>query len=399
MKIAITLFLQLAFIVGISAQNYFDNDYKSWDVGTERYNTSGADHIASASENSTKIFFSIGGGESIPNKLWDYQNITVLKISHAMNSSYPSVGEISEKLNGLTKLKYIYFYDIGIESLPSNIGALTELKSLVVKENTNSSIVLKQLPNFTKTLSIESINIDLNKKTTLSQSVNFNTIFENRNLKALLLSSSNLTNSDITNLCKLDSLELLELHHNLLTEAPNVESLKRLKILSLDNNSIESVGSSIGNLRDLKMLSMIDNKLRILPDEMGDLKNIRYLNLDDNMIAELPESLSSLDKLEVLSLSGNEMTEIPSVIYSLKNLKELHLMDTNIATIDERILNTKIEKLTICNKEVGQFNFDPKMLANMKSLKSFRTSNLRVDKDLIKSVKKLKKLRPDVSNF
>ena len=70
---------------------------------------------------------------------------------------------------------------------------------------------------------------------------------------------------------------------------------------------------------------MDGNNLTELPAEIGDLKKLGSLSVSNNQLVGLPTSILKLNRLEVLCLDGNNLTELPAEIGDLKELRELYV--------------------------------------------------------------------------
>jgi Leucine-rich repeat (LRR) protein len=392
------LFL-IAIVLSFNAfsQNFYDNPYKVWGHPYEKSIKYGSVHISRADTSSEKIFHSLVENQSLPENIWQFRNLKVLDINRGYNSGPPTVGHVPGELNKLTKLEYIYFEGLNIESLPTDLSKLANLKSLYMTEAGNSDVILKKLPDFSKLKALEVVVLNLNNKTDMASVENFSTIFQSPGLKILVLSNSSINAGHMQLARNLTGLQIVEMTGNQLTKAPDIFSNTSLKQLSFRENQLETIGNELGNLTELEVLDIGYNKLTALPESIGNLVNLKMLELGTNKLEKLPLSIENLSKLEFLVLRENDFKEIPEGVYKLKNLKDLDLISTRISTIDEKILNTNIQALRISHKQPGSFNFDPIMLAKMKSLKKVQFSPMRGDEQLMKSIKKLKELRPDIS--
>ena len=70
---------------------------------------------------------------------------------------------------------------------------------------------------------------------------------------------------------------------------------------------------------------MYNNKLTELPVEIGDLKELRELSVSNNQLVGLPTSMQKLGELEKLYLYNNKLTELPAGIGDLKELRWLYV--------------------------------------------------------------------------
>ena len=81
----------------------------------------------------------------------------------------------------------------------------------------------------------------------------------------------------------------------------------------------------------LLVLTLDDNRLRQLDDLcFFPCQNLRYLSLKNNQIEDLPSSVFDLSHLLVLDLSINELTRIPEQIGRLQRLEKFFLFQNKI---------------------------------------------------------------------
>ena len=85
--------------------------------------------------------------------------------------------------------------------------------------------------------------------------------------------------------------------------------------------------AQITRLRRLKILYLGGNKLDSLPSEIGQLEYLQSLSLSDNNLRQLPDTLSSLSRLRVLHLHHNQLTTLPHGLMFIMGLADLSLRD------------------------------------------------------------------------
>lgn len=110
--------------------------------------------------------------------------------------------------------------------------------------------------------------------------------------------------------------------------------LKKLRHLSLCNNKITIISSTLFELDSLIFLNLSNNELRKLPENIERLSNIETLNLSHNRLKKLPENFGNLAFIRVLYLQYNDIETLPESFVKLRN---------SFATLD--ISNTKLRTL------------------------------------------------------
>ena len=215
------------------------------------------------------------------------------------------------------------------------------------------------------------------------------------NIISLDLSHSALQgNASIIVICKLQSLEELNLSHNHIRffPLPNIDTqLNKLPI-------------------NMKAILLSFNYMT--PEDIGQLcflikSNLMKLNLDSNHIGNSIWSLSSLTvrfkHLKVLSLANTDVcvaVEGLAVLLSSVELEELNLSSNNLVLKDFRQLQsplsnlTQLKKLNLSNNPEGAPALLQEILSSLKNLQDIRLSNTHMSgEDLVKISDLLESLR------
>jgi len=158
------------------------------------------------------------------------------------------------------------------------------------------------------------------------------------NLTTLLLVGNHLSGnipSSIGNLVRLTSLYLAE--NRLGGNIPaSIGNLVKLDALFLDNNRLSgAIPNSIGNLAKLQFLELYNNQLTgNIPSSIGNLRNLWFLDLGGNQLTGLiPSSFRNLINLQALSLGGNHLKgTIPSFIGNFTHLEYYLSLESNDLT-------------------------------------------------------------------
>ena len=155
-------------------------------------------------------------------------------------------------------------------------------------------------------------------------------------LQRLDLRENQLTGEIPASIGKLSNLEVLNLGSNQLTGEipPTLGNLKKLRELWLGYNQLTGgMPDSLGNLTNLEILGLRSNLLTgSILASLGNLVNLRYLSLNDNRLTgEIPSSLGGLTNLEALWLQNNELIgEVPISLGNLAKLASVELKDNRI---------------------------------------------------------------------
>lgn len=108
--------------------------------------------------------------------------------------------------------------------------------------------------------------------------------------------SENRFDSFPASICTLGSLQRLVAHDNRLHELPrSFGDLFSLTELDLSRNMLEGhLPDSIASLRGLKQLRLQQNSIKSLPDDIGRLTRLTHLGLDHNVIRAIPQSFTKV---------------------------------------------------------------------------------------------------------
>jgi Leucine-rich repeat (LRR) protein len=203
----------------------------------------------------------------------------------------------SLELSGLTKLEYLYCYNIGAASLTlSDLPALTELNC---GENQLTSLSLSDLPK------LATLRCNKNRLTSLSLS----------NLPALIYLScidNQLTSLDVSGLTKLEDLYC---YNNQLTSL-DVSDLTALTSLYCYNNQLTSL--DVSNLTALTRLYCYNNQLTSL--DVSNLTALTRLYCYNNQLTTL--SVGDINTLKFVECHQNQLSQINLAnMANLSNLK------------------------------------------------------------------------------
>lgn len=150
--------------------------------------------------------------------------------------------------------------------------------------------------------------------------------------------SENLTSFPHEILSLADSLEILDLSNNQLSDLPKeIAQLSKLKILFASNNLFTALPSTIGLCPALEMVGFKSNKIAHVPEASMPIA-LRWLILTDNEITHLPNSVGERPRLQKLALAGNQLVELPDTFSQLHNLELLRISANQLTAFPEQLL-------------------------------------------------------------
>ena len=134
-------------------------------------------------------------------------------------------------------------------------------------------------------------------------------------------------------ICQLQNVETISLTDHIFTEIPECISQngRTLRQLRLARNGISKISANMFQLKFLEELDLSSNKIVTKQsDDWSGLSKIRSLTLNNNPISELPSSIGNLTSLEVLSLANTLIAGLPDSFSNLTSLRVLDLGNTKI---------------------------------------------------------------------
>lgn len=152
-----------------------------------------------------------------------------------------------------------------------------------------------------------------------------------------------------------DSLEILDLSNNQLTELPDdLPCLVNLRILFLSNNQFESIPKVLAACPKLEMISFKSNGLKYIEEDVLPV-DTRWLILTDNEICRLPDSMGKLHRLQKLALAGNQLTVLPDAMANCKNLELARLSANRLTSMPDWLFQLpKLSWLAFSGNDLDQ---------------------------------------------
>ncbi|GAB3270104.1 hypothetical protein GCM10027347_40570 [Larkinella harenae] len=256
---------------------------------------------------------------------------------------------------GIPGLRRLVF---GINTLqpeiPSDLGKVGQLTSLTIQSYQSTVLLPTSLGNL---LRLKELNLSYVR---LDQKQDWSFLNKLTGLETLRMASSNLEKlPDLQKLKKLRVLELsmspslmlgpdalnglvalekLNLSGCQLKQLPaSITHLINLKELTVSNNPLIELPAQVGALTKLEMLNASGCRLQRLPESMGKLTQLQTLNMADNQLDSLSFDLGKLTQLRSVELNNNQIRELPATIGRLSNLRLLVLWNNKLKELPETV--------------------------------------------------------------
>ncbi len=180
-------------------------------------------------------------------------------------------------------------------SIPDEIIYLKWLNTVRVSQNE-----LKNLPeNFSSLKHLRALDLSYNKFRRIPEQ-----LFDFKELKVLNLMGNpiQLISQRISELSNLENLNLRACSINNLGNG--IQLADSVRILDLGENNLSDFPISFCN-SELQQLDLDDNPLYNLPDEIGNMRSLKILDLSNcRLLKKIPDSFRELSSLEKLILRG-----------------------------------------------------------------------------------------------
>lgn len=217
-----------------------------------------------------------------------------------------------------------------------------------------------------------------------------NDIFRLENLVDLQLLGCRLRACDLNEIDNLRELKYLVLDESEFQDFPvKIYNLKQLQTLSAMNTGVDILTEDIGNLTNLTYLGLNHTKTKKIPKVIGQLENLTSLYLGMTEVSELPDTLRNLKKLEYLALWETPLMELPEWICELSELKGLFLgRARKISFLPEKIGKLKkLQKLYIDATAIKEL---PESFGELTALEELQVGNTAIRR--FPNMEKLKNL-------
>ncbi|XP_051986009.1 leucine-rich repeat-containing protein 7-like isoform X7 [Xyrauchen texanus] len=242
--------------------------------------------------------------------------------------------------------------------------------------------VPKEIFSFERTL--EELYLDANQIEELPKQ-----LFNCQALKKLSMPDNDLSNLPTT-IASLVNLKELDISKNGIQEFPdNIKCCKCLSVVEASVNPIAKLPDGFTQLLNLTQLFLNDAFLEYLPANFGRLSKLRILELRENHLKTMPKSIHRLSQLERLDLGSNEFSEMPDVLEQIHSLKELWLDNNSLQIIPGSIGKLRqLRYLDLAKNRIESLDAD---ISGCESLEDLLLSSNMLQQ-LPDSIGKLKKM-------
>lgn len=204
----------------------------------------------------------------------------------------------NKKQRGDISLLDVQFGELtnGVESIPAEIGNLTELQQLYIA-NGKIAELPSTMANLGKLTDLEIYNCPMMTKFPV-------VLKEIPELIVMILATNKQWESDV-------------LYRGLNELALYGKSQEKLQLLYLGNNNLKALPASFANFKKLGKLDCVNNQISVIESAFPSTTNIVQLTMDYNKITRIPRNSDGLfcgfANVETISFSNNELTELPDM--------------------------------------------------------------------------------------
>jgi leucine-rich repeat protein SHOC2 len=272
-----------------------------------------------------------------------------------------NITSIPTEIGLLTDMTEISIGYNEIVSVPTEIGLLTSMTALNLGDNYDL-VIPDEIGMLTK---LTHLGLEINSNTYIPTSFGYLT-----NLQNLYLPGNYITALP-TEIGLMTSLKKFQMDWNFLTSVPTeIGLLTNLWVMSFSAQEILAIPTEIGLLTKLAMLQYRENNLTAIPTEIGHLTNLDFISIMYNEITSIPSEIGLLTKLTSARLSDNNFTTIPDEFFTLTKLNDLELEGLpEIGFPTEIWLLSNLEKLRVGRNDIStNIGSEIGLLTNLRDL-------------------------------
>ena len=236
---------------------------------------------------------------------------------YKLQSENEDLSKDIQKIKRLPHLQIAVLRNNRLSTLPTEMGALSELVYLQIAQN--------PLQHFPTSM----VNWQL--------------------LEVLLLQQSALDSlpSEMATLLNLQTLQIHSNSTDTFRVGAAISKIPKLRSITIYNYNLHGFPRSITKCLQLKEVTLVACKIKKISTQIGNLQNLQTLILEGNTIETIPTSLFDLVQMKSLSLKDNNIKIVPEEIALLKKLELLDLRVTPISSTDIDLLRALMPQCKI----------------------------------------------------
>ena len=243
---------------------------------------------------------------------------------------------------------------------------------------------LDSLPDFSKYNKVRMISFSGNETAKVDKS-----LFSSDSLTVVSLDRCGIREIDFPEGNRIESLSLKD---NQLNRIPSsIKKCKRLKSLNLEGNAIRRIPRWITQLDSLEEITLNFNQLKLSRADVRNLSKVKQIIIAGNGLEKLPKNIGRLH-CESLNLAKNKLHSLPKSFARLSNMKNLIFYENEFEEIPEVLADLNaLKHLDFYKNRLTEI---PDFVGNMDSLQQLFLSfnKIEVIPDTLRNLKQLKYL-------
>lgn len=330
-------------------------------------------------------------------KKFDVKSVTQFKLDNNTLSGNTSNETISKNIfYGMEDLNTLTLFHMPVKLDDDILEYLPKLTQLYLENSEITDLNTFKFPDSLKVLHITG-----NLLTEVPQGV-----FQNlTQLKQLHLWRNQITSIKRSDFTGLNNLKSLELSINQISSIENdgFAELTELKTINLRANELKHIDKTLFKYnKNLSSIRMEDNPNLILPDRLfANLENLTNVNIKNSGVETIPENIfENSTNLIILYMQKNRIKDIPNTLFKkLTKLKKLDLSYNLLNTLPDDIFNdlSNLENLNLDYNNMSYISED--LFRNTRQLATLSIKNNKIFDIHIEAFLWLKNLiKLDLSN-
>jgi len=206
-------------------------------------------------------------------------------------------------------------------------------------------------------------------------------------LTTLNVSKNKLNNESISKIARIRSLRELRLADNALNGTLDAElcDLKSLEVLDLHNNMISNLPSNLHELSNLRTINIAGNRLSLLPFDCFSALPLVELDVARNRLSGtlFPPGMQGFPGLKTLDVANNALTAFTqNAVVCLPSLQALNVTENRLTALPDISSWTELITLTAGGNQISSFPEGLTALTRVKTLDFSRNDIRKLDEQI-----------------